>query len=169
MERARLSELKQGVVRCVIPYKDVEGNDKQIEVYNIVGDRRAQILDRLAEIADAEEGQMEYTINSYYMDLISEFTDLKIEAEDDIIEMLNNPSLAMLILKNELDEMVYELQIERFYNNATINRAAILTINRSLVLAQLNEQIKKENDAMDRFIKSSDDMIKNVFGENQGD
>ena len=57
--------------------------------------------------------------------------------------------------------MVYELQIERFYNNATINR--------SLVLAQLNEQIKKENDAMDRFIKSSDDMIKNVFGENQGD
>ena len=161
MERARLSELKQGVVRCVIPYKDVEGKDKQIEVYNIVGDRRAQILDRLAEIADAEEGQMEYTINSYYMDLISEFTDLKIEAEDDIIEMLNNPSLAMLILKNELDEMVYELQIERFYNNATINR--------SLVLAQLNEQIKKENDAMDRFIKSSDDMIKNVFGENQGD
>ena len=161
MERARLSELKQGVVRCVIPYKDVEGNDKQIEVYNIVGDRRAQILDRLAEIADTEEGQMEYTINSYYMDLISEFTDLKIEAEDDIIEMLNNPSLAMLILKNELDEMVYELQIERFYNNATINR--------SLVLAQLNEQIKKENDAMDRFIKSSDDMIKNVFGENQGD
>ena len=161
MERARLSELKQGVVRCVIPYKDVEGNDKQIEVYNIVGDRRAQILDRLAEIADAEEGQMEYTINSYYMDLISEFTDLKIEAEDDIIEMLNNPSLAMLILKNELDEMVYELQIERFYNNATINR--------SLVLDQLNEQIKKENDAMDRFIKSSDDMIKNVFGENQGD
>ena len=161
MERARLSELKQGVVRCVIPYKDVEGNDKQIEVYNIVGDRRAQILDRLAEIADTEEGQMEYTINSYYMDLISEFTDLKIEAEDDIIEMLNNPSLAMLILKNELDEMVYELQIERFYNNATINR--------SLVLAQLNEQIKKENDAMDRFIKSSDDMIKNVFGENQGE
>ena len=161
MERARLSELKQGVVRCVIPYKDIEGNDKQIEVYNIVGDRRAQILDRLAEIADAEEGQMEYTINSYYMDLISEFTDLKIEAEDDIIEMLNNPSLAMLILKNELDEMVYELQIERFYNNATINRAATLTM--------LNEQIKKENDAMDRFIKSSDDMIKNVFGENQGE
>ena len=161
MERARLSELKQGVVRCVIPYKDVEGNDKQIEVYNIVGDRRAQILDRLAERADAEEGQMEYTINSYYMDLISEFTDLKIEAEDDIIEMLNNPSLAMLILKNELDEMVYELQIERFYNNATINRAAILTM--------LNEQLCRENDAMDRFRKSSDDMIKNVFGENQGD
>ena len=161
MERARLSELKQGVVRCVIPYKDVEGNDKQIEVYNIVGDRRAQILDRLAEIADAEEGQMEYTINSYYMDLISEFTDLKIEAEDDIIEMLNNPSLAMLILKNELDEMVYELQIERFYNNATINRAAILTM--------LNEQLCRENKAMDRFIEHSNDMIKNVFGENQGD
>ena len=161
MERARLSELKQGVVRCVIPYKDVEGNDKQIEVYNIVGDRRAQILDRLAEIADAEEGQMEYTINSYYMDLISEFTDLKIEAEDDIIEMLNNPSLAMLILKNELDEMVYELQIERFYNNATINRAAILTM--------LNEQLCRENKAMDRFVEHSNDMIKNVFGENQGD
>ena len=161
MERARLSELKQGVVRCVIPYKDVEGNDKQIEVYNIVGDRRAQILDRLAEIADAEEGQMEYTINSYYMDLISEFTDLKIEAEDDIIEMLNNPSLAMLILKNELDEMVYELQIERFYNNATINRAATLTM--------LNEQLCRENKAMDRFVEYSNDMIKNVFGENQGD
>ena len=161
MERARLSELKQGVVRCVIPYKDVEGNDKHIEVYNIVGDRRAQILDRLAEIADAEEGQMEYTINSYYMDLISEFTDLKIEAEDDIIEMLNNPSLAMLILKNELDEMVYELQIERFYNNATINRAATLTM--------LNEQLCRENDAMDRFVEHSNDMIKNVFGENQGD
>ena len=161
MERARLSELKQGVVRCVIPYKDVEGNDKQIEVYNIVGDRRAQILDRLAEIADTEEGQMEYTINSYYMDLISEFTDLKIEAEDDIIEMLNNPSLAMLILKNELDEMVYELQIERFYNNATINRAATLTM--------LNEQLCRENKAMDRFVDHSNDMIKNVFGENQGD
>ena len=42
--RVKLNELKNDIVRCLIPYKDIDGNDKMIEVYNIIGERRYQIL-----------------------------------------------------------------------------------------------------------------------------
>lgn len=39
MEQVELKELKNDLIRCVIPYKE-DDKEKQIEVYNIVGDRR---------------------------------------------------------------------------------------------------------------------------------
>ena len=45
-----LKELKGGSIRCIIPYKDNEGNKHEIEVYNIIGDRRKQILEEITEL-----------------------------------------------------------------------------------------------------------------------
>ena len=53
-KRVKLNELKHGLIRTIIPYKDNEGKEKQIEVYNIEGKRRKQVLEKLNEIDDKE-------------------------------------------------------------------------------------------------------------------
>ena len=34
-KRVKLNELKGSLIRCIIPYKDNDGKDKQIEINNI--------------------------------------------------------------------------------------------------------------------------------------
>ena len=94
--RVKLNELKNDIVRCLIPYKDIDGNDKMIEVYNIIGERRYQILAELEKIVNVEEGEEEYALDEYYKELIMEFTDIKVD-ETNINEMLINPTLEIQI------------------------------------------------------------------------
>lgn len=154
--RVELKELKNNIVRCIIPYKDVEGNDKQIEVYNIIGERRKQILGKLEEIVQVEEGQEEIAIHDYYMELISEFSDVKLD-ETDINEILLNPTLEFQILRKEIDDMIYELQYELICEQIKINRA--------LIINGMNQQSLKEFKAHEDFIESSDKMIMEFKGD----
>lgn len=124
-KRVSLNELKGDTLRCVIPFKD-DNVVKQIEVYNIVGDRREQILEKLNELANEKEELTEYIVDSYYTDLIMEFTDLKID-ETSISEILVSPKLEFQILKHELDEMIYELQYEDLCKK--INQSKLLILN----------------------------------------
>ena len=55
-KRVKLNELKEGLIRCIIPYKDNDGKEKQIEVYSIEGELIAQ--SRLIMITGLEK-QME--------------------------------------------------------------------------------------------------------------
>lgn len=154
--RVELKELKNNIVRCIIPYKDVEGNDKQIEVYNIIGERRKQILGKLEEIVQVEEGQEEIAIHDYYMELISEFSDVELD-ETDINEILLNPTLEFQILRKEIDDMIYELQYELICEQIKINRA--------LIINGMNQQSLKEFKAHEDFIESSDKMIMEFKGD----
>lgn len=154
--RVELKELKNNIIRCIIPYKDVEGNNKQIEVYNIIGERRKQILGKLEEIVQVEEGQEEIAIHDYYMELISEFSDIKLD-ETDINEILLNPTLEFQILRKEIDDMIYELQYELVCEQIKINRA--------LIINDMNQQSLKEFKAHEDFIESSDKMIMEFKGD----
>ena len=97
--RVELKELKRDLLRCVIPYKDGD-KEKQIEVYNIIGDRRFQILDELKEVLDYSEDEAQLANNFYYTTLTMEFTDLKLD-ETDINEILINPKIEFQILMHE--------------------------------------------------------------------
>ena len=39
MDRVKLNELKGDTVRAIIDYTNEDGSKRQIEIYNIVGDR----------------------------------------------------------------------------------------------------------------------------------
>lgn len=146
--RVELKELKRDLVRCVIPYKDGD-KEKQIEVYNIIGDRRFQILDELKEVLDYNEDEAQLANNFYYTTLIMEFTDLKVD-ETDINEILINPKFEFQILMHELDEMLYEIQYEVVCNKIKESRA--------LMLNGMNEQLNNEFREYELFINNSKDI-----------
>ena len=150
MDRVKLNELKGDLVRCIIPYKDNEGKEKQIEVYNIEGERRKQVLEKLNEIADKVNQYGELALDDYYAELIMEFTDVELD-KTNIVEIMKNPRLEWLVLMNELNNMVYELQYEQM--------CEIVSNSRLLILSGMESQMEKELNIFKKQIENSDKMI----------
>ena len=150
MDRVKLNELKHGTIRCVIPYKDNNGKEKQIEVYSIEGERRKQVLENLNDIVNKVNDYGELALDDYYAELISEFTDIKLD-KTNIVEIIKNPSLPFLILKQELDSMIYELQYE--YMSELIAQSRLLTIT------GMEKQMEKELEVFTKQIENSNKMI----------
>ena len=150
MDRVKLNELKGDLVRCIIPYKDNEGKEKQIEVYNIEGERRKQVLEKLNKIVDKVNDFGELALDDYYAELISEFTDIELD-KTNIVEIMKNPRLEWLILKQELDSMIYELQYEHM--------SELIAQSRLLMITGLEKQMEKELEVFTKQIENSNKMI----------
>ena len=149
-KRVKLNELKHGLIRTIIPYKDNEGKEKQIEVYNIEGERRKQVLEKLNEIADKVNDFGELALDDYYAELIMEFTDIELD-KTNIVEIMKNPRLEWLVLQKELNDMIYELQYEKMCE--IINQSRLLTIT------GLEKQMEKELEVFTKQIENSNKMI----------
>ena len=152
MNRVKLNELKGGLVRCIIPYKTNDGKEKQIEVYNIEGERRKQVLEKLNEIADKVNQYGELALDDYYAELISEFTDVELD-KTNIVEIMKNPRLEWLVLQKELNDMIYELQYEHM--------CEIISNSRLLILSGMESQMEKELNVFKKQIEKSNEMINN--------
>ena len=156
MDRVKLNELKGDLVRCIIPYKDNDGKEKQIEVYNIEGERRKQVLEKLNEIADKVNDFGELALDDYYAEIIMEFTDVELD-KTNIVEIMKNPRLEWLVLQKELNDMIYELQYEKMCEIINQSRLLILTGMESEMEKELNifkKQIDKSNEMMNDSIKN---------------
>ena len=149
-KRVKLNELKHGTIRCVIPYKDNNGKEKQIEVYSIEGERRKQVLENLNDIVNKVNDYGELALDDYYAELISEFTDIKLD-KTNIVEIIKNPSLPFLILKQEMDSMIYELQYEHM--------CELIAQSRLLMITGLEKQMEKELEVFTKQIENSNKMI----------
>ena len=156
-----LKELKGGSIRCIIPYKDNEGNKHEIEVYNIIGDRRKQILEEITELIGDVENIDERTVDSYYTDLIMEFTNVKVD-DTNINDIIANPTLEWNILIHELNEMVYELQYEEVCNQVIQARTLVLESMKQQIEMELAIQTDFLNRSNEKFIKQLKDL---KFGE----
>lgn len=151
-KRVKLNELKEGLIRCIIPFKTNDGEEKQIEVYNIEGERRKQVLEKLNEIADKVNDFGELALDDYYAELISEFTDVELD-KTNIVEIMKNPRLEWLVLQKELNDMIYELQYEHM--------CEIVSNSRLLILSGMESQMEKELDVFKKQIEKSNEMINN--------
>ena len=150
MDRVKLNELKGDLVRCIIPYKTNDGEEKQIEVYNIEGERRKQVLEKLNEIADKVNDFGELALDDYYAEIIMEFTDVELD-KTSIIEIMKNPKLEWLVLKQEMDSMIYELQYEYM--------CELIAQSRLLMITGLEKQMEKELEVFAKQIENSNKMI----------
>ena len=150
MDRVKLNELKGDLVRCIIPYKDNEGKEKQIEVYNIEGERRKQVLEKLNEIVDKVNDFGELALDDYYAEIIMEFTDVELD-KTSIIEIMKNPKLEWLILKQEMDSMIYELQYEHM--------SELIAQSRLLMITGMEKQMEKELEVFNKQIENSNKVI----------
>ena len=150
MDRVKLNELKGGLIRCIIPYKDNEGKEKQIEVYNIEGERRKQVLEKLNEIVDKVNDFGELALDDYYAELILEFTDIELD-KTNIVEIMKNPKMEWLVLQKELNDMIYELQYEYM--------SELIAQSRLLMITGLEKQMEKELEVFTKQIENSNKMI----------
>ena len=150
MNRVKLNELKGGLIRCIIPYKTNDGKEKQIEVYNIEGERRKQVLEKLNEIVDKVNDFGELALDDYYAELISEFTDVELD-KTNIVEIMKNPRLEWLVLQKELNDMIYELQYEQM--------CEVIAQSRLLMITGLEKQMEKELEVFTKQIENSNKMI----------
>ena len=150
MDRVKLNELKGDLVRCVIPYKTNDGKEKQIEVYNIEGERRKQVLEKLNEIADKVNDFGELALDDYYAELISEFTDVELD-KTNIVEIMKNPRLEWLVLQKELNDMIYELQYEHM--------SELIAQSRLLMITGMEKQMEKEVEVFTKQIETSNKRI----------
>lgn len=147
----KLNELQGGSIRCVIPYKDVEGNQHEIEVYNIIGERRKEVLASITELIGDGKNIDERIADSYYTDLIMEFTNLQVD-ETNINNIIANPTLEWNILIHELNEMVYELQYEEVCEQ--------IVKARTLILESMKQQIEMELAVQTDYINRSNEKLK---------
>ena len=150
MDRVKLNELKGDLVRCIIPYKDNAGKEKQIEVYNIEGERRKQVLEKLNEIVDKINDFGELALDDYYAELISEFTDVELD-KTNIVEIMKNPKMEWLVLQKELNDMIYELQYEHM--------SELIAQSRLLIITGMEKQMEKELEVFTKQIENSNKMI----------
>ena len=123
---------------------------EQIEVYNIEGERRKQVLEKLNEIADKVNQYGELALDDYYAELILEFTDVELD-KTSIIEIMKNPKLEWLVLKQELDSMIYELLYEHM--------CEIIAQSRLLMITGMEKQMEKELEVFTKQIENSNKMI----------
>ena len=149
-KRVKLNELKNGLVRCMIPYKTNDGKEKQIEVYNIEGARRKQVLEKLNEIADKVNDFGSLALDDYYAEIIMEFTDIELD-KTSIIEIMRNPRMEWLVLKQEMDSMIYELQYEHM--------SELIAQSRLLMITGMEKQMEKELEVFTKQIENSNKMI----------
>ena len=150
MDRVKLNELKGDLVRCIIPYKTNDGKEKQIEVYNIEGERRKQVLEKLNEIVDKVNDFGELALDDYYAELILEFTDVELD-KTNIVEIMKNPRLEWLVLQKELNDMIYELQYEKM--------SELIAQSRLLMITGMEKQMEKELEVFTKQIENSNKMI----------
>ena len=92
----------------------------------------------------------ELALDDYYAELISEFTDIELD-KTNIVEIIKNPSLPFLILKQELDSMIYELQYEHM--------SELIAQSRLLIIAGMEKQMEKELEVFTKQIENSNKMI----------
>lgn len=149
-----ISDLQLEEIRCKIENINKKGEKTYITVYNILGEKRTEVLRDLEEIIANKEEINAQVFNDFYISLIIEFTNIIMD-KDDIKFMLGEGNLTSKILMQEINDMVYELQYESAMNN--------LANVRNLTLGMLNEaalqELKYAEDRLKRANESRRKMI----------
>ena len=150
-----ISDLELTEVRCKIENINKKGEKTYIKVFNILGDRRNEILEELETIMSIHEEVNEETFNNFYIGLIIEFTDIIMD-KDDITFMLKEGNLTSKILMQEINDMIYELQYESAMNNLANVRTmslGMLTQEALKPMKYTELRIAKENERVERLVK----------------
>lgn len=128
----KISELKLGYIRTSIEI-DFNGEKKEVTIFNLVDDKRKEVLDMMIDKQKSNLSESDF-INEIMTEVFFECTDL--ELDEDIINVINAPSLGMLNVLNEINEIIHELQCELMLSKIT-------EINRMEQLAYTNLMLAK--------------------------
>ena len=141
---AKLSELKLNKVRKVLDY-EVDGVKKHITIYNAIGKKRENLLNMLQvgnKLTDKDKAA-----DMIYKSILKELVDIDVDVKN-TITLSKAPSIVLLQINHEIDEIIYELQYEfissqmRLLNHAKISSMASLSL-------QKVEDMKKDIESLE--------------------
>ena len=142
--KAKLSELKLNKVRKVLEY-EVDGNKKQIIIYNAIGKKRENLLNMLQAGSKLEDKNK--AADMIYKSILKELVDLDIDVKN-TIPLSKAPNIILLQINHEIDEIVYELQYEflssqmRLLNQAKISAMTSLSLQKIEDMKEDIEELK---------------------------
>lgn len=149
-----ISELQLEKVRCKIENINKKGEKTYITVFNILGERRMEILEELKLITGDKEQVDVEVFNNFYIGLILEFTDIIMDKED-ITFMINEGNLTSKILLQEINDIIYELQFEDAMSNLANARTLTLGMLAENALQEINyakARLDRENERKEKTI-----------------
>lgn len=136
---SKLSELKLPKTRCVLEY-EVDGNKKQIKVYNAIGKKRENLINILKtgdKVSDKDKAA-----DMLYKSILKELVEIDIDLKN-TVGLTKTPSLTLLQLNHEIDEIMCELQCEFIYDQMRmLNQAKISTLT-ALSLKKMDDMTKE--------------------------
>ena len=150
-----VSELREDEVRCKIKNTNKKGEQSYITVYNILGEKRIEVIKDLEDIVGVGDEVNTEKFNDFYVRLIVEFTDLIMDTED-ILFLLSEGNLTSKILMQEINDMVYELQ----YEKAMENLANIRTMTINMIAQEGLNEMKYLDDRLRRQAEKGRKLIK---------
>lgn len=145
--KAKLSELKLGKIRKVLEY-EIDGVKKQITIYNAIGKKRENLLSLLKvgnQISDKDKAS-----EMIYKSILKELVDIDLDVKN-TKTLIKHPSLVLMQLNHEIDEMMCELQCEFIYDQMRLLNQAKISAITSLSLKKMNdmtedvERLKSDN------------------------
>lgn len=121
----KLTKLKATKIRATIPVI-VEGVKEEIKIFNPTPEQREYFhkqLDSKVNTALDEDGTIKITANDILTLFYTELTDLEIDENEDILEIIANPSKEILLVAQHINQIVHELVMEMMINKQLeINR-----------------------------------------------
>ena len=146
-----LSELKMEKVRCSFNV-DINGITEEIVVFNLIGEEREEIKNRMIELT--QQGLTEEEIvQEMYTDVFMQCTNIVVD--EDVIEILNAPKLDMLKVLQEVNEIIHEIEMEQLIENYQ-NLCQLETIEYTkltLLKAEHLELIARETNKVEKEIE----------------
>jgi hypothetical protein len=143
---AKLSELKLPKVRRLIQY-EFEGEKRIITVFNPIGKKRLQLLEILSSIDKVGEENINDVADTLYRTLLKELVDIEVDMKK-LTTLDKYPSLALMEINKEIDEIIFELQYEyitgqiRKANQTIISAMSGVLINKTEKINELLEDLK---------------------------
>ena len=147
---AKLSDLKLPKVRKVIQC-EVNNEPKIITVFNPVGKKRLQLIEMLSSVDKINEENIESVAGTLYKTLIKELVDINVDM-DNVTTLDEYPSLALMEINKEIEEIIFELQYEYVSSQIRrVNHTIIAAMSGTLMakgeqLKGLMEDLNKHND-----------------------
>ena len=143
---AKLSDLKLQKVRKIIQY-EINGEKKIITVFNPIGKKRLQLLEMLSSIDKVDTENVNNVADTLYKSLLKELVDIDVDMKK-LTTLDKYPSLALMEINKEIDEIIFELQYEyitgqiRKANQTIIAAMSGVLINKTEKINDLLEDLK---------------------------
>ena len=139
------SDLIANDVRTRIQSFNKDGEETFITVFNIKGERRAELMDEFQEMFENIDGVTEEVFNEFYSKLVLEFTDLVMDTKDILILLTDGNFVAQKLIQ-EFNDMIFEIQINFAFEQLALVRQLATARIAQATLDLANDTERKVNE-----------------------